>query len=479
MEIRMQFLRLNGKTKWTVEKIVLVAETLIISVILIYLCNNHGMDSDEAVAYRFGTELSPWGVVQAISHDIHPPLYYVLCNLLAHINDSIPFFKFMNTIPTILAMGMICMVVHKDFGFLTASSMIALFGMGPTFITFSSYMRMYSWLIFFLLWNLLAAHRILVKNRKADWIHLYISGVLGAYTHYFAVITLILFYLCLFFVMRKDTGKIKRWFCCVGASIAAGLPWAFVTLRQLNIKSTGGDVGFSDSRITQMLPWAFHTDYVGAVAACEILLVLSLILLLVKGQSLIQGTRNILYCSVIVAVLNYFVIVFFCSFSWQPFYERYAFASFLYIWFMMIVVLTTVVHRSTWSGAALLGFILMLDVSVFGLTQRENYFNEDEILQTMDFVEENMQPGDVVLYDYQAIDWVYICYMRQQSFTEIHDADWNELTGKRVWFAQMGGNFIPQEATDTFHITQEKVGDYALKGAVRFSLYKVEVGGAQ
>lgn len=117
---------------------------------------------------------------------------------------------------------------------------------------------------------------------------------------------------------------------------------------------------------------------------------------------------------------------------------------------------------------------------------RTEYNTIPYLEETKEFIADNMQPGDIVIYNTteEMYHTLYGCYMTEQEFLhfpEIDDADIQELAGKRVWFALSRPDFFTEEQQQKYGITYENKGHYGFQiiaDCTDFDLLWVEIKGA-
>lgn len=179
-------------------------------------------------------------VVRITGVDVHPPFYYLFVKLLtAPFDSSIWAVRAFNVLPLAGMFLLGVTIVRKLWGE----------GAGLWFSFLSVFlpanmsyllpeMRMYGLASFlvvtaFLMGKVVLEKRYEAVSEKKAWFFLFLSGILAAYTQYYALIAVALIYLWILAVLflRKQKG-IGKWCICVGASAGAYLPWLFVLLGQ-------------------------------------------------------------------------------------------------------------------------------------------------------------------------------------------------------------------------------------------------------
>lgn len=209
------------------------------TVIQIAACFSDALWFDEA--FSMAVIKLPWKeMLSVIVQDVHPPLYYyilkagtALLRLFLPNASLVVLAKLMAAIPHVCMLLMGATVVRKRWNKMTAAVFMALLIGSPGFVSFGYEIRMYSWAMLFVIAAYLAADRILREGGAAAWIVFVGASLLAAYTHYYACVTVALFYLVILYrFMRGQRKRIVHWLCAAAATVAGYGPWLFVFLSQ-------------------------------------------------------------------------------------------------------------------------------------------------------------------------------------------------------------------------------------------------------
>ena len=181
------------------------------------------------------------------ANDVHPPLYYMILKaflkIVSVLNINVDFIylsKIITALPYLIIIIISSTKIKKEYNWITsgifAISLIAFSGFFEYYIT----MRMYSWSILFLVLSFIYLKDVLIKSDLKSWFLLSLFTILGAYTHYFNIISSIALYLLLFayILFNKETFtnaklEVKKWTISVLAISLSYSPWIFVILNQL------------------------------------------------------------------------------------------------------------------------------------------------------------------------------------------------------------------------------------------------------
>ena len=99
-------------------------------------------------------------------------------------------------------------------------------------------------------------------------------------------------------------------------------------------------------------------------------------------------------------------------------------------WLGMAIILSRI-NLQEW--IACLSFTVCMGVSAYGISYHEEYGTISYLEETKAFIAENMEPGDVVVYDTDSrFGQLFGCYMPDQIFYTMEEVpDLEELVGKK------------------------------------------------
>jgi uncharacterized membrane protein len=157
------------------------------------------MQKDVTLDESFSYFLAKQPINQMVSHDVHPPFYYILLKPFAHlIGNNIFILRFTSLILFYAFVTLLYIYMrkyHSEEGSLITTAFVLF---SPTMMQFSTELRMYPLLLFLAMLTLYC-----LKNLQKTYI--LIPFVLGAmmWTHYFSIFFVVLICLYLFFTNEQ------------------------------------------------------------------------------------------------------------------------------------------------------------------------------------------------------------------------------------------------------------------------------------
>lgn len=187
-------------------------------------------------------------LIRITSQDVHPPFYYLLVKIFsAPFGGSMWAVRAFNLLPLAGMFWLGRTLVSKLWGERAGLWFSLLSILLPANMSYLlPEMRMYGLVSFLEVCAFLAGFILLQKRWEVlaewkAWIVFFVTGLLDAYTHYYALIGITLIYLwvgggllygfCKAAAEQKDK-RLCHWGICVGGSILLYLPWLFILLAQ-------------------------------------------------------------------------------------------------------------------------------------------------------------------------------------------------------------------------------------------------------
>ena len=262
-------------------KKILYSIIFILAILLFLLAvDNNGIWSDEIFTMRI-IDSTFRDAVKIVINDVHPPLYYILLNIFVEFFDilfntsRIVLAKYFSIITFVILMCTAANMLWHRFGYKSAYIyLICLFGTRG--IMYAVEIRMYSLAMLFVTLAYLYAYDILQNNNnKKSWVLFTIMSILGAYTHYYAVICLSLVYLYLLYYSVKNN-CFKNWIFCFVSTCLSYLPWLFVLSGQLTKVNEGWNNTF---RLIDLVTFAAFPFYTNEIISTIVIAFISILIL--------------------------------------------------------------------------------------------------------------------------------------------------------------------------------------------------------
>jgi uncharacterized membrane protein len=306
--------------------------------------------------------------------DVHPPLYYwYLKILIAPFNYSLIMAKVASILPYMFIIIFGGKQLRKYFNERTAILFMGLFFCFPFAMNYSIEVRMYSLASAVVFACAVFAYKLFVEHGKiSNIVGLVVSGVLSAYTHYFAFLSICIIYgLLLIAILLKKRNLLSKWMVSVVASIILYAPWMSSFISQLVYKVNNE---YWISKITLGTLYGYWQNLFGASGIATYALFFSLAYLIcficVLASRDMNDIMTCLCCLLVpIGTLLMGVVV---SIIIRPiFVLRYLMPSVPLLITFMAIVLGNVNNKFLISS--ILTIVLMGGISNYGITLYSEY----------------------------------------------------------------------------------------------------------
>ena len=194
---------------------------------------------DETWSIRLARMTLP-DMVRKTATDMHPPLFYMLAMAMNRLlGDNGPAYHLSALLPYAGILFLACTEVRRAYGLGPAFLLVTMMSLMPEPLYYNVEVRMYSLGAFLVLLSFLALRRILNRNRMPEWVVFSIASLGAAYTHYYALISVAVFYLILIVPSLNDRRFRCRTAVTWGVAVLGYLPWLGVLVK--SFVSTSGD----------------------------------------------------------------------------------------------------------------------------------------------------------------------------------------------------------------------------------------------
>jgi hypothetical protein len=192
---------------------------------------DHAFWGDEGFTIRLA-KMSVGEMISATGADVHPPLYYLLAQLLYHLlGDKGYTWHLTALLPYIVIVILGCTVIRKTFGTVPAAVMITMSSLMKKAVMHNVEVRMYALAAMFILIAYIAYYKIIEHNRPGSWILFCISSLGAAYTHYYALISVAFLYVMLIPLTVKEKQYRKGLLISALTAILSYLPWLMILVH--------------------------------------------------------------------------------------------------------------------------------------------------------------------------------------------------------------------------------------------------------
>lgn len=440
-------------------------------ILYVTLIFSHNIWTDEA----FTLQLLGGGVSEIIdgtAKDVHPPLYYLYAKIFWELFDES---LIAQKVAVILPMAGVLVIgaaeIRREFGSRTAMLFLLFLCCIPCTMEFSVQVRMYSMALLFVTLCGISAYRAFLRGRRRDYLVFAVSGVLAAYTHYFALVSAgMIAGLLLISILLWNRQRLAAWTVSVVGMTVSYLPWVPYFIRQLTSVEQGYWIPeITAQTIWDYYRWTFDLELLPGVVFVFVLLLKAVCVYLVIRLEKYREKEDVyaLICMLVPTLTAVFGVA--ASVLRTPIYrDQYILPS-----LGMLALFFAIVMRRARRGLVVAVSLFLLFV---GAVQYKECFRQEYrssyVEQTERFFEENLQEDDYILYNWQVYGFIYECYFDKEQLAYCEEFDFSQ-DFHTIWFLQTQWQpEISQEVLDANGLQMEDMGTYGIEHN-EFHIYKI------
>ena len=445
--------------------------TAFFTLLYVSLIFNQNIWTDEAFTLQL-VQGNLKEIVEGTANDVHPPLYYFYSKLFYDITGgSLQVQKILAILPQVGTLLLVATVFRKKFGDMAAFLSLAFFTCLPCTMEFAVQVRMYSLSLFFVTLCGIYAYEAYMENTKKSWVWVVVGALGAAYSHYFAFVSIIVIVGFLFLaILFTKRALLKNWVISAACMIVGYLPWAGYFIEQV----TRVRESYWIPEITPEVIWSYFTWTLDLVLLPGVVYIFIALLAIATFICIVRLIRNrqkedmtailALLIPTVTAVLG--VVI---SMTKSPIYrDQYVFPALM----LLSVFFGLAFRKMNWKlMIPVCGFLLLVGAVQFKECYRQEY-KSTYIDKTLAFFEENVGENDIILYNMEAMDFIYELYFPDMEMHYIRDFDLSS-DFETVWFLNTFNQWpITQLDLINNGLTMDFMGLYGIEHN-EFDLYKV------
>lgn len=474
---------------------ILIVEMLGILLLAGFLCRNRAINWDESFSYMMVTKLSLREMIHATALDMHPPLYYILLRGFAFVFGSqITTLKLMSVVVSGCTMLLGVTLIRKNWGARVAFLFNLVIGLGTQFIFNATNIRMYGLALFFVTWCALLAHEIIKEKGAIHWILFVVAGLGGVYTHYFAVVPLILIYGYLLIGVFLERKEYKS-FCLGCVTTIAGyipwlyiwytdsvkgidevlghLPWLTVVLHTFNKDFNGKGIYLSKIDFPGLCEWMYSTNIKSSVLMGVVLVVVGIFMLIWEYKKYSRRNRMFLAMCFANLPISYILIALVASSNEHFFDNRYIYASLGIFWLFVMILFS----QKGKLISCFMAIYLMISVLSSYTIQNSVEVATGVYIDNAYSLLEQVRDEKIVLYNFPTFHILYGAHLPDKEFVMLDEMEWDKWNEDHIYLISWGGSLVSEEIREQYNIQYITCGTLNFEnGYTDAILYRLEIG---
>ncbi len=460
-----------------VQNALLALEILISVLVFAMLSGGVGIDYDEAFSWDVVVNHDLSGILVATAADVHPPLYYLIVKAsFAVFGESMKVMLWTSVVPVILGMILSAIFIRKRWGFAAALLFNLAYGFAPFMLHYNLNLRMYSWMDLFVLGVILIGYEIVCEEEFKVWRYaaLFIFGILAVYTQYFAVLPIAVCFLWIFIclIRRKDKKGIAGFIVVCALDVVFYIPWLLYGMKNMGIGEGEPRENYEFLyRPADIFEELFGTNLENGGIMALMLFAVAVMAFVLLRKKYSGAEKGFLVMLLVNTVFCWYFSQWLGSLNGHFFASRYVIFCLMFVWIFLAIV------YSRCNAAVNILFLLWsteLCLSSFLVEKAYEYDTTPLMPQTVSFIEANVDPDAVMVYDYDRgfkLIWQY--YMPGHEFVYFDDLDLSVMEGQTFWVINLAGAEFSQDVIDKYGLEVEHNPGMGFMGMERFDLWKV------
>lgn len=466
------------KPYWDIlkEKSVLIVLSLF-SVMIVSLCFIDTINYDEFFSVQW-CRLGWKELMQCLIDDVHPPLYYLLLKPIFNLTGESMFCtRLLSAIAGIIMLWAGGLFIDRHFGKKASFFFVFFLYLNPFMIQKTTEIRMYMLASVFTIMSGIMSYLVLKDSGRKNWLFFTVFSLLAAYTHYYALLTMVFLYagLLIYFVFTHNSKNIITWFFYSVVTVLGYLPWLPIAWRQVTAVNRVYWISMPSSRLAPLRELFYsavpYTEYI--YPGIILFLMLTSIVLFVRKRT-IDGYWALMCCSALWGIIIFSV--------WYASHVRPILVSRYLIMPVCLCVLgssSIVRHLNRYIAIAACLFCTLIGGPRYQSAFLEQF---DRITtKTVVFINKNQTQSDTIIYVNDGYGYIANCVeyyfpnMEHMGIEESLIFDLDNIiadTNGSIWFFD-NNQYMLQSHTDTIDYTVTDFGTFGF-GATEFEIYQIQ-----
>ena len=372
-------------------------------------------------------------------NDVHPVFYYMMLKIVSLIfGNNILVFRLFSIVPIVILSILGITHIRKDYGERTGIIFSFLTLFLPIIASYSSEIRMYTWVMLFVTITAIYANRIYKDELSIkNWVIFALFSLLSAYTHYYGLMFAGIINVILFIYLlknRKEKNKdLKIFILQAVVECLLYVPWLYYFIKQLT--SVGGGYWIK-LEFPDTLYNVLGIQYMGSLSnifgfcfAICLYIYLGFVIYRCKKERI--SIKN-----AIKALLLYVLIVFIAfliSLKSPILYPRYLMAITGLLIFFIADIMAKEKSKYITIEICIIIFVTSL-ISNINIINN-NYDNTN--MKQIKYLEENIKDDDIIVYSNIGNGSVFAVYFKDNKQYFYNGDHWNVEEAYKAYGPQM------------------------------------------
>lgn len=453
---------------------------------------------DEGFSIRLA-KMNIHELISATAEDVHPPLYYIILRIFYLVfGDHGYTYHFVSAILVIIMIIFAATIIKKKYGMGISLLFIILTTFLDSCFSYNLEIRMYSManlFVFLCFWY--GVELLFATSKRLNWVLFTTFGILAAYTHYYALLSVFIIFVVIFILLIAKEHK-NLWKCMISGivCIIVYLPWLGILFTTFGRTSSSWWLSyipsFKDS-ILFLMGTSVFSKYILFIVCISMLIYFIKLIYLYKPIYLVDElhidlnfikicAKNREIMSIMIAtivILGTIGVGIGISYIFRPlFLTRYLFC----LVGVFCICVAIFIGRAI-SNRKLLTLIILIAILLGSISWTKNFKNEiisnQTTVENVQYLDSVYRNGDRVVTNIRHFDWtIFDCYFNFQVAP--YDGFTEDYINNTTWLILEKGttvdeDFITQVESRNGFIEYVREGNIGGYSNYSFNLYKVVI----
>ncbi len=372
-------------------------------------------------------------------NDVHPVFYYIMLKIVSLIfGNNILVFRLFSIVPIVVLSILGITHIRKDYGERTGIIFSFLTLFLPIIASYSSEIRMYTWVMLFVTITAIYANRIYKDELSIkNWVIFALFSLLSAYTHYYGLMFAGIINVILFIYLlknRKEKNKdLKIFILQAVVECLLYVPWLYYFIKQLT--SVGGGYWIK-LEFPDTLYNVLGIQYMGSLsnifgfcfAICLYIYLGFVIYRCKKERISVKNARNSLLLYVLIVFIAFLI-----SLKSPILYPRYL----MTITGLLIFFIADIMAKEKSKYITIEICIIIFVTSLISNINIINNNYDNTNMKQIEYLEENIKDDDIIVYSNIGNGSVFAVYFKDNKQYFYNGDHWNVEEAYKAYGPQM------------------------------------------
>jgi len=334
----------------------------------------------------------------------------------------------------------------QKFGFFTSYGFLLFLAFADCSNEHALSIRMYALSIMLVTLCFYFGYELLNKSEKKYWIAFTISGIGAAYTHYFALVSVGMIYICIFAILiYRNKSELRKCMICSVTCIVSYLPWLYYFVK--SVERVNGDYwidGFPS--VQECITFLYGKGMTGDILF-GIFIVSVGVIIYKNAARKIEKIDNESIMAFVALIATVGVILFgyiYASLIQPIFITRYLYPLAGAMWLAFGIAFSKMKKKTVQIAVLLFVACMLIPGSISNFRQKRIIKNENN--SSIKYLKENYKANDILTADRDQLPWkIYPFYIPDVLTYNFWEIEWEKVSDENVIYMLVEGEINDED----------------------------------